>query len=95
MLRKIVNKLLHSTSHSQGRKRYSSSAKNYGRRYSSSHGYSRRKGSSSDYKRRHGNQGHGYYKTEEAAQANHLTSYSPLPPSTCFVLRDFYPFTES
>ncbi|RAR44154.1 hypothetical protein [Paenibacillus sp. MDMC362] len=69
MLRKIMNKLLHSTSHSHGRKRYSSSAKNYGRKYSSSHGYSRRKGSSSDYKHRHGNQGHGYYKNRRRSSS--------------------------
>ncbi|QOT12650.1 hypothetical protein JNUCC32_11790 [Paenibacillus sp. JNUCC32] len=69
MLRKIMNKFLHSTSHSHGRKRYSSSAKNYGRKYSSSHGYSRRKGSSSDYKRRHGNQGHGYFKNRRGSSS--------------------------
>lgn len=64
MLRKIINKLLHSTSSSSHKRHYSSSRGKQYKRYSSSdHGRgNRRKMSSSDLK--YGNRSHGqdYYK---------------------------------
>lgn len=75
MLRRFINKFLHSMSHHQHRRRYSSSARHHGKRYgssagrhygkhySSSYGHPRPFGSSSDYKRRHGRMGHDYYKS--------------------------------
>ncbi|MCT2194504.1 hypothetical protein NSQ80_10455 [Paenibacillus sp. FSL K6-2441] len=64
MLRRFLNKLLHSATHSH-RRHYGSSARHYGKRYSSSHGYTRPMmgRSSSDYKHRHGYMGSGYYKS--------------------------------
>ncbi|CAM4182363.1 Uncharacterised protein [Paenibacillus macerans] len=76
MLRRFIDKILHSMSHDSHRrrrysssdrhygKRYSSSSgRHYGKRYSSSYGHPRPFGSSSDYKRRHGRMGHDYYKS--------------------------------
>lgn len=65
MLRKLMNKFLHSSTHSLSQKRHSSSTQKYKRRSSSDYKYSRRKGSSSGYKHRHSNQGHGYYKNRK------------------------------